>query len=30
MVPTRYVEELKNAPNEQVDFTASFSEVSTF
>lgn len=27
MIPTKYLEELKNAPNSRVDFTASFSEV---
>ncbi|KAL8648735.1 MAG: hypothetical protein Q9226_005873 [Calogaya cf. arnoldii] len=27
MIPTRYIEELKNAPDESVDFTGSFLEV---
>lgn len=27
MLPTKYLDELKNAPNERADFTASFSEV---
>lgn len=27
MIPTKYIEELKNAPDDKVDFTASFVEV---
>ena len=28
MIPTRYLEELKNSPDEDVDFSGSFLEVS--
>lgn len=27
MIPTKYLDELKNAANNEVDFTASFSEM---
>lgn len=27
MIPTRYIEELKNAPDDRVDFTGSFLEL---
>jgi hypothetical protein len=27
MIPTKYLDELKNAANEEIDFTASFSEM---
>jgi hypothetical protein len=27
MIPTRYIEELKNSPDDHVDFTGSFLEV---
>lgn len=28
MIPTRYIEELKNSPDEDADFSGSFLEVS--
>ena len=29
MIPPKYIEELKNSPDDKVDFSASFVEVGT-